>query len=288
MTGDLIRMTGGSGLRPGGEPVADAQATPSPYPLVSVVVDRSEASVKRLNLAADLGRRFGTKLRVTWVGMAESDIERQAALAALQAALDVHLQGEALAVQWLVVGAHDDHALQCASEGADLVIGECGGSGGRTRSRVRSLTETLLARSTVPTLAAPASFHGSSIGKRVLVAWDNAPQSQRAVLSAMPLLRVADHVTLCSIARYPGDAIDIDALDESLKLGQQGVQPALVVVDGSGSPSDARVLLEQARGMDADLIVAGAFGHPRWQQRLVGGITRSLLRSTAVPLLMRH
>jgi nucleotide-binding universal stress UspA family protein len=44
------------------------------------------------------------------------------------------------------------------------------------------------------------------------------------------------------------------------------------------------VLLSRA----ADLLVMGAYGHSRARELLLGGATRSLLRSMTLPVLMSH
>lgn len=41
-------------------------------------------------------------------------------------------------------------------------------------------------------------------------------------------------------------------------------------------------------GQEADLIVMGAYGHSRWAERLFAGVSRTLLQSMTVPVLMSH
>ena len=47
-------------------------------------------------------------------------------------------------------------------------------------------------------------------------------------------------------------------------------------------------LLSRASDFDADLIVMGAYGHPRWTERVLGGMTQGMLASMTVPVLMSH
>jgi nucleotide-binding universal stress UspA family protein len=44
----------------------------------------------------------------------------------------------------------------------------------------------------------------------------------------------------------------------------------------------------EAHKVGADLIVAGAFGHPRLWEKLMGGVTRDLLARMSLPLLMSY
>jgi nucleotide-binding universal stress UspA family protein len=47
-------------------------------------------------------------------------------------------------------------------------------------------------------------------------------------------------------------------------------------------------MLSRAADLSADLLVMGAYGHPRWAQRVLGGATRGILDSMTVPVLMSH
>ena len=69
-------------------------------------------------------------------------------------------------------------------------------------------------------------------------------------------------------------------------LGRHGVR---IDANLEHSGNDVgRALLAHAVGLGADLLVMGAWGVPRWAERLLGGTTRTLLASTSLPLLMSH
>ena len=48
------------------------------------------------------------------------------------------------------------------------------------------------------------------------------------------------------------------------------------------------VLLNEAADLGADLIVMGAYGHSRFRELVLGGVTRTLLGQMTVPVLMSH
>jgi nucleotide-binding universal stress UspA family protein len=48
------------------------------------------------------------------------------------------------------------------------------------------------------------------------------------------------------------------------------------------------VVLSRAADLGVDLIAMGAYGHSRMREMLLGGATRSVLRSMTVPVLMSH
>ena len=52
--------------------------------------------------------------------------------------------------------------------------------------------------------------------------------------------------------------------------------------------SPAEAIVGQARDMNADLIVMGAYGHARLREIILGGVTRDLLKKAPAPLLLAH
>jgi nucleotide-binding universal stress UspA family protein len=52
--------------------------------------------------------------------------------------------------------------------------------------------------------------------------------------------------------------------------------------------ADGVALLNAAAERDADLLVMGAYGHSRLREMVMGGVTRTLLRSMTVPVLLSH
>lgn len=50
----------------------------------------------------------------------------------------------------------------------------------------------------------------------------------------------------------------------------------------------ADVILKYAERNNVDLIVLGAYSHSRSREIVFGGVTRSLLKSATVPILIAH
>jgi nucleotide-binding universal stress UspA family protein len=48
------------------------------------------------------------------------------------------------------------------------------------------------------------------------------------------------------------------------------------------------VILSRAADHGADLIVMGIYGHSRMREMVLGGVSRTLLRSMTVPVVMAH
>jgi nucleotide-binding universal stress UspA family protein len=75
--------------------------------------------------------------------------------------------------------------------------------------------------------------------------------------------------------------------DISRHLARHGVKAA-VEQTVSADLSVGDVLLSRAADLGADLLVMGAYGHSRLREMVLGGVTRTLLRSMTIPVLMSH
>lgn len=138
-----------------------------------------------------------------------------------------------------------------------------------------------------PVLVLPAAHAGGDIGKRVTVAWNGSPEAVRAIASALPLLRRADHVQLLVILEGDDAAHgDQPGADMALYLARQGVTVEVLVE--RSDDTGGKQLLACAAAEESDLIVMGAFGHSRLREFVLGGFTRTALRTSPVALWLAH
>lgn len=139
-----------------------------------------------------------------------------------------------------------------------------------------------------PVLVLPAAGPTGDIGKRVTVAWNGSAQAVRAITSALALLRDAAQVHLV-VLREPGGP-DVHGeepgADMALYLARHGVKVEVSVIAAAHDAGEA--LLSFAADNGSDLIVMGAFGHSRLREFVLGGVTRTALRSAPIPLWMAH
>ncbi len=49
-----------------------------------------------------------------------------------------------------------------------------------------------------------------------------------------------------------------------------------------------KTILAKAKEHGAAMIVMGAFHHSRWREFILGGVTRTMLEETTIPLFMAH
>jgi nucleotide-binding universal stress UspA family protein len=123
------------------------------------------------------------------------------------------------------------------------------------------------------------------ITDHVMIAWNGSLEAGRAVLGAMPLLHLANRVSIFAAPQY--DAEGVDAADLVDSLSWRGIQ-ARPVFGPQDEHSVGAALITAAADQQATLIVMGAYTHSRLRQSFLGGMTKHLLAHAPIPLLMSH
>jgi nucleotide-binding universal stress UspA family protein len=144
--------------------------------------------------------------------------------------------------------------------------------------------ESALFESGRPVLLAPP-VAPKSIGERVLLAWNCSTEQARATGFAMPLLRKAAHVFVCTVegATVPGPSGEQIARN----LLMNGIRAEAMTV-APGQKRAGEVVLAQAEALGCDLIVKGAYTQSRLRQMIFGGTTQHILTHATVPVLLAH
>jgi nucleotide-binding universal stress UspA family protein len=121
--------------------------------------------------------------------------------------------------------------------------------------------------------------------KRVVVAWRPTREAARAVHDAMPLLEMAEQVDVLVIDPKVGESAhgEEPGADIAAHLARHGLN-VQAVMRPSLSASAGAAILDYAKHVGADLVVAGGYGHSRLRERMLGGATRDLLHTTSLPL----
>ncbi|MDE2276836.1 MAG: universal stress protein [Burkholderiales bacterium] len=146
--------------------------------------------------------------------------------------------------------------------------------------------ESVLIASGRPGLVLPYVGTFDTVGREPLIAWKPTRESARALSAAIPLLRGARRIHLVTEAGSARGTGHDDAV--ASYLSAHGIRAPLehhVAIDGS-SPGEA--LLSLAADVAADLLVMGCYGHSRARELVLGGASRTLLRSMTLPVLMAH
>lgn len=177
------------------------------------------------------------------------------------------------------------HLAHCA----DLAI-VAGAIGSTAESETtRAYFGSLLLESGRPVLVVPPACKTPMPPKRVVMAWRPTTEAARALHDAMPLLIGTDAVDLLLVDTDLSEpAADLaPGADIAKHLARYGVN-ATIVVRKSRGKAVSRVLLDHAEKVRANLLVVGGYGHSRFREWALGGVTRELLLSAPIPVLYSH
>ncbi|THC46692.1 universal stress protein [Massilia sp. Mn16-1_5] len=181
----------------------------------------------------------------------------------------------------------DEHrrSLLMQSRYADLVVTSLDTG---ARDMVRGLPQYVALHGARPLLAVPPAYAGKPITERIVAGWDGSLQAIRALQAALPLLVRARSVQLALINpdRESGLHGDEPGADMALYLARHGVPVEVVLEKTQAAPGQA--LADMAHDAGAGLIVSGAFGHSRYRELVLGGVTRYLLERSPLPVLLAH
>jgi len=122
--------------------------------------------------------------------------------------------------------------------------------------------------------------------ERVLACWDGSRTAARAIGDARPFLERAKAVDIVIVAEERKSE-EMTGANMSAHLARHGV-PASIKRMAKGDIGIEDVLLSYAADSGADLMVMGGYGHSRLREFILGGVTRGILDSMTVPVLMSH
>ncbi len=153
-----------------------------------------------------------------------------------------------------------------------------------------TFSEQLLFVTGRPVVFVPGDGPFDTLGRHVVVAWNSSRASARAVNDALPLIERAERVTVLAV--NPADFVDrYGALPPERMvehLRRHGATAEGVWLKDIPARSIGDVLQTEAHKLGADLLVAGAFGHPKLWEKLLGGVTHDLLANMTLPVLMSY
>lgn len=147
--------------------------------------------------------------------------------------------------------------------------------------------ESVMVASGKPALILPYIGVAAGLGETIVIAWKPTREAALAVSAALPLLQRARHVHVLSWSGGDEAAIGGERLDLSAYLQLRGVD-ATWHRENEEPAGLGELLLSRAFDLGADLLVMGCYGHSRAREWVLGGTSRSVLRSMTLPVLMAH
>ena len=142
----------------------------------------------------------------------------------------------------------------------------------------------------LPVLVVPEGWSPKKTGLRVLIGWNESAPAMAAVQGAVPLLARAESVHILSIwlpskpahkgQNHPDLAGYLENKGINSRMHQCSIKEEHVSAES--------LLLEFAAEQQCDLIVIGGYGHSRYREIILGGVTRYLLKNSPLPVLLAH
>jgi len=277
------------------------------YKTILVHVDESERSNFRVKLAAEIAKAEDAHLIGTAVTGVSRFIYQDGNISANDPNLTIHLKY----LRERAEKAVDNFNKQVESAGLNsyesMIANDEAGGGIGLQARYSDLLiigqtnrdepspsvlsdfpEYLIMNSGRPVLIVPYVGDFTSVGKRPLIAWDASREATRAITDAIPLLKRADlvQVAVFNAKSVPDAHGEQPGGDIALYLARHGIKVEVSVHKTNTDIGNA--LLSLAHDVDSDMLVMGGYGHSRFREMIMGGVTRTILESMTVPVLMSH
>ncbi len=274
------------------------------YATVMVGLALGQSNEARLEIAGQLAERFGA--RVIGVAAAEfspplyfTDGEQaqklidqgwaavKNRLAELEGKFRAAMQNRAIEVEWRCAEDFPTRYIVQQARACDIIVVGVAARGALADPFVQVNPSDLVMQAGRPVLVVSDTFNWLDL-RSVLVAWKDTAEARRAVSDALPVLRQSTEVTVVEIVE--GEADRAAALsrvgDVVAWLSRHGVRASEQVPEQRG---DAATQLEQiASDVGAGVVIAGAYGHSRLSEWILGGVTRRLINPSNRCSLLSH
>lgn len=268
-------------------------------------LDKTEGSAVRADLALALARRFEAKLSALYA-VCDPDVPSLAsknrfvfverAAGKVEASFRIHAAASGVDLDWCSdIGATDVHvsrAVVLRARETDLVVLGRVDPKENDGSVPPALVEDTVLHAGRPVLVVPKAGHFPSFPRRAVVAWNGSREASRALHDALPLLALAEEVTVLALA--PATAHDEDvgpAKSDGViaHLAEHGLAAngdRLLFDPSSVEPADR--LMAYLADAGADLLVIGAAGQQVGRSAARRSLTRRILSHLSVPMLLSY
>jgi nucleotide-binding universal stress UspA family protein len=272
------------------------------YSTLMVQLDLDRSNDARLQAAAKLAERFDSRI----IGVAAGDI--QAALYFMEGAAAADLLEKERArlksqlsdceaqfrramkfradnIEWRSALDWPTDFVASNARAADLII--TGGHTGRDDAAREVSSGDLVLRAGRPVLVVPSEMDWLKLDS-IVVAWKETREARRAVNDALPLLHKAREVIVVELLEDGADQAAAKARVDDVAhwLVRREISASAIATKALIGVTGRLTILAQDEG--AGIVVAGAYGHTRFQEWVFGGVTRDLLRQQKCCALLSH
>jgi len=270
---------------------------------IMVYIDDGASNAERINASLSLAKEH--RARLTWVTMASiepehlkvSDKKTLAIMCEQEAYKRVEdfakkAQAEGLEVATSVVKGSDSNASKKLAQFArnfDLIMLRQANPKYKNAGLVKEIASQVLLLSGRPVFFMPYIGAHRIPCQKAMIAWDGTPAATRAVHDVLPMLECIEEVIILVVQEGKDKTAKGELLSDDLAahLARHGVNAKVKRIT-TGTFDVPTVILNQISENDIDLLVMGGYGTPSLKQKLFGGVTRTLLSTMIVPVVMSH
>ncbi|MCK1385008.1 universal stress protein [Bradyrhizobium sp. 21] len=275
------------------------------YATVMVCLALDQSNEARLQVAGELAERFeaaivgvaaaqfapplyftdGTQAQVL-IDEGEASVKRR--LADLEAQFRAAMKTRGGHAEWRSAMDFPARFVLAQARCADIIVSG-GPSPAFSDAFALASPKDLVMQAGRPLLVVPDRTNWLDL-RSVMVAWKDTPEARRAVAAALPMLRKARDVTIVEILERDDDrpAAMAGVTDVAAWLARHGVTAVPRVPESVEGETAAAQLEKIAGRAGAGLIVAGAYGHSRFRELILGGVTQHLVAQSALSVLLSH
>ncbi len=122
-----------------------------------------------------------------------------------------------------------------------------------------------------------------SVGKRVLIAWNQKDSVMQTIISALPLLKQAEQVNILCAGPDNRARPKTKHLQDYLKVW--GIDSEMKITKGLKVHDE---IIDTYKATGSDLLLMGAYSRGRFTEWFMGGFTKYILTDSNIPTLMQH
>jgi nucleotide-binding universal stress UspA family protein len=271
---------------------------------ILVHLDDSPGSPERLQIAIDLCKQMKAQLKALYVSplphipsyirmqlprhvIAEHAKETQTKAKAAKAQFEETLKLTDIEHHWCHETGELHGLLIKYARYSDLVVlGQPHPDGEDTPGYADVLHRALLNMGR-PVLIVPQFGIFKTIGKHILIAWDESKSACRAMNDSLEFLHMAEKVEALSLYNKKADKEKNTASKLGDYLAQRNIK-----CEASDlltfSTNFAEFILNHANERQFDLLIMGGFGRHRLKELVLGGVTKYILQHMQLPVFMSH
>ena len=191
-------------------------------------------------------------------------------------------QGLGFSTSFVVADGRPDDMMAERGRVSDLIV--TGLPGKNDDATLAAVVHAAIIDTNRPVLVTPPNIHDEPF-RKIAVSWNGSAPSAHSMARALPFLTAAEQVTVLGVQDTEfggppaGQAVDY--------LAWHGISANSVAVEPGSKPVGIAVL-EAAGNVGADMLVMGAYSQSRVRRLIFGGVTRDILESAGLPVMMAH